>query len=405
MVARRWTALVSLLGMASSNVLRFRLRTAVVLLCLLSAAVPLLTALAMQEGLKNHALAMLEAGPDLLVAGDDFGRPCAVPLSWAEIVRDIPGVVQVLPRAVGRVSIEDLPALLVGIGPSLASEDLARQDGSAHPEQTLPSLEPGQLAVGLAIARHFGLDVGDTLQLLLPTEGPERFRYHSFEVVALLDSPESPVWSAGLILAHFEDLQLIFLREDMATELMVYCREGYEERIARLLSERLGSRAKIQDRSMMEGYFHGGFDRRSGAFLVYILAALMISVPVLALAAGHGLSSRRREVAVMKCMGWETWEILLLQMLESILTAVIGASVAVIISLAWLKFGSGWPLSRFLMPGAEELPPFQLPYIMSWTPVLLVYVFSLSVSAGGAVASAWLAASVEPGKVLLGGEG
>ena len=248
--------------------------------------------------------------------------------------------------------------------------------------------------------------MGDNLQLALPVEGPERFRYRTFEVVALLDSRMSPVWSAGLILAHFDDLQQIFLRQDMATELMVYVREGYEERIALLAGRRLGPRAKIQDRSMMEGYFHGGFDRRAGAFLVYFLAALMISVRCWLCAAGHGLSSRRREVAVMKCMGWETGEILLLQMMESVLTAVAGASLAVIVSLVWLKFGSGWPLNQFLMPGAggtAALPvalPDGLDSRCCWS------MFSAFRSApSGAVASAWRAASVEPGKVLLGGEG
>ena len=92
MAARTWTALVISsrhgLGQTCSA---FRLRTMVVLLCLLSAAVPLLTALAMQEGLKSQALAMLEAGPDLLVAGDDFGRPCSVPLSWAGHRTKLPG--------------------------------------------------------------------------------------------------------------------------------------------------------------------------------------------------------------------------------------------------------------------------------------------------------------------------
>ena len=96
MAVRHWHIWASFLGMATSNLLRFRLRTTVVLLCLLAAAVPLLTALAMQEGLKRQALSMLDAGPDLLVAGDDFGRPCSVPLSWRETVDHAAGVVRVV---------------------------------------------------------------------------------------------------------------------------------------------------------------------------------------------------------------------------------------------------------------------------------------------------------------------
>ncbi len=398
MAVRRWRIWASFLAMASANLLRFRLRSTVVLLCLLAAAVPLLTALAMQEGLKRQALAMLEAGPDLLVAGDDFGRPCSVPLSWREEVDHAAGVVRVVPRVVGRVLIEDLPAVLAGFGPA-SGVAADRADGE------LPVLRRGELLPGAAIARHFGLTAGNSLSIALPVDGPERFRYRTFEVAGILDSPRSPVWSAGMILGNFEDLQEIFHAPGMATELMVWCRSGYAERVASGLADELGPEAKIQDRAMMEGYFHGGFDRRVGAFLVYFLAALAITIPVLALASGLGLPARRREVALLKSMGWETWEVLLLQMMESLIIAMAGASMAVIAAVLWLKLGSGWPINGFLMPGAEELPLFRLPYLMGWTPVLLVYVFSISVTCSGAVASAWRAASVEPGKLLLGGGG
>lgn len=388
-----WGPMLSLVTMASANLLRFRLRTVVVLLCLLSAVVPLLTALALQQGVKSQALAMLQQGPDLLVTGDDFGKPSSVPLSWVDTVRAVPGVVHVVPRAVGRVMIEDLPAVLVGID----QDDGAQMSG-------LPSLGPGELSIGAAIAGHYGIGDGDELRIALPVPGPERFRYQTFKA-SLLDPVDRPVWSAGLILGNFEDLQKIFFRSEMASELMIWCRPGYERRIALRLGEILGPAARVQDREMMEGYFHGGFDRRGGAFLVYFMAVLMISIPVLMLSSGFGLSARRREVAVMKCLGWETHEVLLLHTAESALVGLAGASLAVIISLFWLKAGSGWPLINFLMPGAEELPPFSVPYSLRWTPVLLAYVYSLSVTASGAIAAAWRAASVDPGRILFGGKG
>jgi len=406
MRVERWRTCVSLGSMAMANLVRFRLRTSVVLLCLLSAAVPLLTALAIQEGLKAQALAMLDAGPDLLVAGDDFGRPSAVPLSWIETVCEVPGVVKVVPRAVGRVLIEDLPAVLAGVGPAAGTGgDTAATQWPLGRPGGLPELQQGQLAVGSAIAGHYGIAAGDDLQIALPVEGPELFRYRTFHVTVLLDDPQIPVWSAGLILGRLGDVQEIFLSRGMVSELMIWCRSGYEDRISEELVRRLGHGVKIQDRKMMEGYFHGGYDRRGGAFLIYFMAALVISIPVLAISSGLGLSARRREVAVMKTIGWETHEILVLQMLESVLTAVAGASLAVIIALIWLNIGSAWPLNSFLMPGAEELPFFRIPFHLRWTPVLLVYVFSISVTACGALASAWRAASVDPGKLLLGGEG
>jgi len=391
---------IALVRMAAGNLVRFPLRTVVVLACLLAAAAPLLTALALQQGLKDQALATLDAGPDLLITGDDFGRPGAVPLEWTDIVRQAPGVVLVIPRAVGRVMIDDLPAILVGLGPAAGIEGAQRRH---HPG--MPELGAGELAVGSALARHYGIKKGDEMRLALPVEGPERFRYRSFVVTGLLDGPDSPVWSATLVRGSFADLQDIFLRHGMASELMVWCRSGYEQRISTELSRLLGPAARIQDRPMMETYYHAGFDRRGGAFLVLFLAALSLSIPVLALSSGLGLSARRREVAVLKSFGWETREVLLLQMIESVTIAMAGASLAVVLALAWLVFGSAWPLNAFLLPGAEELPLGRLPYRLAWAPVLMSYVYAVTVTACGAVVAAWRAAAADPGRILLGGEG
>lgn len=389
-----------LVRMAAGNLVRFPLRTVVVLACLLAAAVPLLTALALQQGLKEQALASLDAGPDLLVTGDDFGRPGAVPLDWIDMVRRAPGVVRVTPRAVGRVMIGDLPAILVGLGPT-AGITPGEHDGRAG----LPDLAPGQLAIGSALARHYGIGEGDELRLALPVEWPERYRYRTFVVTGLLDGPGSPVWSATLVRGNFTDLQDIFLRQGMASELMVWCRSGYEQRISAELSRLLGPAARLQDRRMMETYYHAGFDRRGGAFLVFFIAAMALSIPVLAISSGVGLSARRREVAVLKSFGWETREVLLLQMIESVTIAAAGASLAVLFALAWLFLGSAWPLNIFLLPGAEELPLGRLPYRLAWAPVLMTYVFAVSVTVCGAVAAAWRAAAADPGRLLLGGEG
>jgi putative ABC transport system permease protein len=386
----RWQTWRSLPLLASANLLRAPLRSFVTLLCLLAVILPLLVAFALHQGVKDHALALLDAGPDLIVTGDDHGRPAATPLDWAGPLGELPGVVRVVPRWVGRVLIGDLPAVLL----------------ATSGETGLPCPGPGQLVLGSALAGQHGLAPGDTLRLALPVDGPERYRNRAFEVIGLLDTTKAgPVWSAALILAHPDDLQQIFHRPGEASELLIWCRPGHEARIADAVSRRLGPASRVQDRSMMERYFHHGFDRRGGAFIVYFLGALVLTVPVLAISSGIGLSQRRREVALLRCIGWELHELLLLQMLESLIIAVAGVSLAVLLALLWLGFGAAWPLLGFLMPGADALPLDRVPYRLGWGPMLTAAVYAVSVTAAGALAAVWRSASADPGEILLGGRG
>jgi len=385
----RWQTWRSLPLLASGNLLRTPLRSVVTLLCLLAAILPLLVAFALHQGVKDQALALLSAGPDLLVTGDDHGRPAAVPLDWQGPVAELSGVIRVVPRWVGRVLIGELPAVLV----------------ASAGETGLPRPEPGRLVLGTALARHHEIGTGETLQLALPVDGPERYRYREFEISGLLDAPESPVWSAALILAHPVDMQEIFHRTGEASDLLVWCRRGHESRIADAVSRLLGPTARVQDRAMMERYFHHGFDLRGGAFVVYFLGALVLAVPVLTVSSGIGLSQRRREVALLRCIGWELHELLLLQMLESLIIALAGVSLAVLLALLWLRFGAAWPLLGFLMPGAEALPLDRVPYRLCWGPLLTAAVCAVSVTATGALAAVWRSASSDPGEILLGGRG
>src|SRR5688572_7785887 len=81
------------------------LRTGVTVACLVVALTPYLVGIGIARGLEDEAQAKLFAGADLYISAEQFGQPAPIPLTAADEIRKIPGVVSVTPRIVGRIEL------------------------------------------------------------------------------------------------------------------------------------------------------------------------------------------------------------------------------------------------------------------------------------------------------------
>ena len=109
----------NILRTAADNVLRHKVRTLVVILCLLAILFPFLTAMAISEGVKAESLASVMEGADIYLALDQYGKNAPVPLKYLDEVKKINGVMRVVPRVLGRTYLGDSLAVVVGIRDTL----------------------------------------------------------------------------------------------------------------------------------------------------------------------------------------------------------------------------------------------------------------------------------------------
>ena len=96
---------LNILYAAAGNVARHKLRSVVVILCLVAILFPFISAIAILEGVKKQSRISVTEGADIYVTMDMFGRNGVIPVEMANEIKKLDGVVKTIPRVIGRVYI------------------------------------------------------------------------------------------------------------------------------------------------------------------------------------------------------------------------------------------------------------------------------------------------------------
>src|SRR4030043_758849 len=108
---------LNLLFTAVGNILRNKIRSIVLILCLMAVLFPFVTALSISEGIKFQSLISVEEGADIYVTMDYFGSNAPISLDYLDRFRKMEGVTNAFPRIVGRTYFVNRLATIVGILP------------------------------------------------------------------------------------------------------------------------------------------------------------------------------------------------------------------------------------------------------------------------------------------------
>jgi ABC-type lipoprotein release transport system permease subunit len=394
--------LVEIAGTGLAAVTLHPLRSTVSFLAVVAVLAPYLVGLGLSKGIEAQAEASAHFGADLHVGGSRFGRPAPVPLSAADAVRRLDGVTSVVQRIVGEVVLGKEPdlvhAVLVGLPPQhfpawadCIEGDLPR-DGGAH-----------QLVVGSALARRLKLKIGE----YYPPFSHNRRGDRTARIVGVFKA-DCPLWQANLILTTFDAAAHVFDQPGSATDLLVWCRPGYQEAVSRAIgrlslpaSEEEGVvRLRVTAREDLLALLPRGPFHREGIFNLHFLLAFVLAILVLLVTSGLGETERRREIGILKATGWQTDEVLLRGAVESFALSLAGACTALLLAWVWLRLGNGWGVAGYFLDGAGPAPDFPVPFRLTPVPALLAFLLSFVVVLTGTLYSAWRAATAAPREVM-----
>lgn len=386
--------LLEIAGTGLTAVLLYPLRSLVTTAALVAVLLPYLIGLGLSRGIQDEAEESIRFGADLYVSGEQFGRPVPVPAAAADEIRKLPGVVAVVPRIVGRIELgrERLSAVLVGVPlenfpPALECVEGRLYGGSRRNE----------LVVGSELARRLNLKVGSYLPPFYHSREGERVS----EVVGVFRS-DVALWQARLVVTSFETAAHIFDQPGRATDLLVTCRPGYEGEVQRAIRQtvKLPGRPHVVAREDLAALLPQGLWHREGVFTLLFVLAFAVAILVVLVTSGLGLSERRREIGILKATGWQTDELLLRSLVESLLISLAGAALSVVLAFVWLRWFNGYGVAGVFLPGVERQPSFRVPFRLAPVPALLTFLVALVVVMSGSLYSTWRAAVAPPGEAL-----
>ncbi|MBE7444245.1 MAG: ABC transporter permease [Planctomycetia bacterium] len=373
---------INLLLLATENLLRHKAKTIVVCLCIIAILTPFITAIAISEGIRAQSLISLNADADLYLTFDEFGRNAAIPLKYLDEIKKIFGVTKAIPRIIGRAFIQNKLAVIVGINKEDLPESISCISGRIFEN-------PNEVVVGHELAGHFHLKISDQFSM----RGQQR---KTFTVVGFFSSDVS-IWGASMLLMSFKDAGELFGKQDVATDIQIHTLPGHNSEIATDLYDILQSEPyRLQDKQMIGLYFTKGFMLKEGIFSALYIVAFALGVPAILVVSGFGLSERRKEIGIMKATGWQTLEVLELISFEQLLISLLGATIAILLSMLWVKGFNGAFIAQFFVAEITMLPKFTLPARFLPLPCLLSFFFAFLLTMVGSVYSSWRASTVSP---------
>jgi len=329
------------------------------------------------QAIKDKAAILLAAAPEVVLQRLEAGRHALMPADYLDRLGRLRGVSRIEGRLWGYYFDPAVAANYTVMAPG--------QDGAA----------PGQVRIGAGIARVRGLTGGDVFSL----RGHDG-RPHAFTVAEVLPAASELVSADLLILAPADFRAFFGLPVDVYTDLALSVTNPAEvRRVARKLAERLPDCRPILREEVLRTY-ESVFDWREGLLLAVLVGALAAFL-IFAWDKATGLSAEeRREIGILKAIGWETGDVLRMKLWEGGLISFTAFCLGY--GLGHLHvFHAGAPLFAGVMRGWSVLQPhFTLAAAVD--PVQLATLFLISVVPYTVVTlvPVWRAATVDPDEIM-----
>ncbi|MGB5985185.1 MAG: hypothetical protein WBG37_07755 [Desulfobacterales bacterium] len=330
--------------------------------------------------LRREADLLLRDAPELIVQRMNAGRHALIPQAYATDIAAIRGVQQVTPRLWGYYF---HPA-------SGANYTLMAPEAFAHGD--------GQVVIGAGVARTW--DPGPDRSLVFKASQGGTVTL----TIADTFSPQSDLVAADLILmsaAAFRNITGV--APGLATDLALRVRNEREiQTVAGKIVEILPDTRPIL-RSEIRRTYASVFHWRSG-YVIVLLSGSLLAFIIFAWDKATGLSAEERsEIGILKGVGWDTADILMIKFWEGALISLSAFLVGIMLAYGHVFLSSAFLFAHALKGWAVLYPEFQLqPFVNAYH---LAVLFALTVIPYTfiTIVPAWRAAVTDPEKVMTQG--
>jgi cell division protein FtsX len=381
---------LKILEYALSSLVRRKYKNLAVILVYAFTIAVLSSVLFLTHALKTEASRLLAEAPELIVQKVIGGRHDLVPVAYGDKIAAIPGVAAVQPRFWGYYYDALTKANYTLLAVESDPPDLAMVQGR------LPD-GPGECAIGAGVSESRNVETGDDL-ILVDSENLGI----SLEVVGVFRA-ESRLLTNDLVVLGRSDLTAFFgYPPDLATDISVAVRNPREVNTIAEKIKRILPHSRPISRSEILRTYAGVFNWRSGMMLSVFSAAL-ISFCILAWDKATGISAEeKREIGILKAIGWETSDILELKFWEGISVSLTSLLLGLLAAYVHVFFLGATVLTPVVKGWSVIFPTFRLLPVVDFYQVLVIGFLTVTPYVASTVVPSWKAAITDPETAMRG---
>jgi len=381
---------------ALDSIFRFRTRTIATVLSLIIALTILGAVAFISDGLSREAELSTLFAPDVTVQMMQAGRQVPFPMTQVQNITDIAAVTKVIPRVWGYVYVKNKIYTVMSIDPGNTVIPVGI-DFTIRLGRFLQPNDSDSVVVGDYFASAFRVNINDSLTLYNESQQP-----FNYTVVGIF-SMNVNLYTSDLVLMPIQNARDLFsISSDYATDLCVYTETSAQARTAATsIVERVPS-ARVLTRAALKDALVTAYGARSG-FISTVWYILLLSVIMVALNQASAVSAEsKREVGILKSLGFSTLDVLEVRLAESVILGLISASISVFSAVIYDVILGAPVIRDFMLGWASVYPTFPLPIIMQASSVGILYAVALFPLLVGSLVPAWKSAITEPDTAMRG---
>ncbi|BCG48736.1 Protein of unknown function DUF214 [Citrifermentans bremense] len=329
------------------------------------------------HALQHEASLLLEDAPDIVVQNTLAGRPHPVPVDWRHTIGAIRGVASAAPRLWGYRYDSAFAAnytLLVPVG-------------GESPE--------GSIDLGSAVSRTRGAYPGDIISLSGHDGLP-----HPFTIRKTLSSDSQLLTADLMVLSEKDFRKLTGMPAGQATDLVVRVPNPREQRTVAEKITRLFPGARPILREEMRRTYDAIYGWRSSLLLV-IFSGAGLAFFIFAWDKATGISAEeRREIGILKAVGWDTSDVLLMKFWEGIVVSLSAFLAGSILAYLHVFFFSSALFLPVLKGWSTLYPSFRLQPSVDLRQLAALFFLTVVPYTVAVIIPSWRAATIDPDVVM-----
>ncbi|BDY12425.1 ABC transporter permease [Hydrogenimonas cancrithermarum] len=348
------------------------------------------------HSLKVEMFTTLEALPDITVQRVVAGKQTDIEADRSETIARIFGVSDAIPRVWGYYYFPKAGVNFSIVGVEAFGKQYKKELDMVADTYAEGLVEEDTMIVGQGVyetlKRNFFNDyfyfVKPDGELTKVTVGGV------FKPATTLESNDIIVMESSLVRDIFG------MEEGAATDIVVHVANPEEvATIAKKIGEHYPDTRVITKEDLRISY-QNVFDYKSGIFLALFIIAIFTFFIIIYDKASGLSSEEKREIGILKALGWKIGDILNVKFFEAAVISVGAYFLAVTLALGYV-FGLGAPLMRDLFMGYSVLkPPFDLPFALDGGTLALIFFTTVPVYIAATLIPSWKAATLEADEVI-----
>ncbi|MEN8302974.1 MAG: FtsX-like permease family protein [Campylobacterota bacterium] len=345
------------------------------------------------NSIKHELNATVDALPQIIVQNTKASRVVEIDVESADKLLNIPGVNSVNTRVWGYYYFQNADVYFTLVGVDEFEEQYS---------ETLDSIiKKGELDnTGMFIGRG-------VREIMNSSYYKEYFNFikpdGTIKKVMLRGVFDSDIEleSNDMIVMSKETLREIFgIEENRATDIVVKIANIEEIETIALKIEQMFPNTRVITNDDMKLSYENIFNYKSGIFLALFVIAIFTFF-IIIYDKMSGLSSeQKREVGVLKAIGWRVEDVLRSKFYESLILSLFAYILGITLALAYVYIFNA-PLLRDIFIGYSDLKPvFEISFILDFQTLFLVFFLSVPIYVAATIIPSWRVATLEADDVI-----